>query len=54
MQYLEENLGASPIKLSADEIAAIRQVAEESEIPGGRYSDAGMAGVLLDSPELPK
>ncbi|KAF8147784.1 Aldo keto reductase [Mycena galopus ATCC 62051] len=52
--YLEENLGASAIKLSAEEIASVRQVAEESEIPGGRYGDAGMAIVFLDSPELSK
>jgi hypothetical protein len=47
-------MGASAIKLSPDEIAAVRKIAEESEIPGGRYNDARMAGLLLDSPELPK
>ncbi|KAF7361346.1 Aldo-keto reductase [Mycena sanguinolenta] len=55
-QYLEENIGASAIKLSAEEIAAVRQIAKatDTEIPGGRYSDMGMSIVLLDSPELPK
>ncbi|KAJ7207937.1 NADP-dependent oxidoreductase domain-containing protein [Mycena pura] len=54
IKYLEENVGASQIKLSAEEIAAVRQIAEESEIPGSRYNAARMAGLLLDSPELPK
>jgi len=54
IKYLEENAGASQIKLSAAEIAAVRQIAEESEIPGSRYSAARMTGLLLDSPELPK
>ncbi|KAJ6632596.1 NADP-dependent oxidoreductase domain-containing protein [Mycena sp. CBHHK59/15] len=54
IKYLEENLGAAAIKLSAEDIAAVRQIAEASEIPGGRYDDARMAGLLLDSPELPK
>ncbi|KAJ7902798.1 NADP-dependent oxidoreductase domain-containing protein [Mycena olivaceomarginata] len=54
IKYLEENLGASAIKLNAEEIAAVRRIAEESEVPGGRYNDARMAGLLLDSPELPK
>jgi len=54
IKYLEENLGASAINLSTEEIAAVRQIAEESEIPGSRYDNARMAGLLLDSPELPK
>ncbi|KAF8147787.1 NADP-dependent oxidoreductase domain-containing protein [Mycena galopus ATCC 62051] len=54
IKYLEENLRASAIKLSAEEIASVRQIAEESEIPGSRYADARMAGLLLDSPELSK
>ncbi|KAJ7186833.1 NADP-dependent oxidoreductase domain-containing protein [Mycena filopes] len=54
IKYLEENLGASKIKLSKEEIAAVRKIAEESEVPGGRYNDARMAGLLLDSPELSK
>ncbi|KAJ7485202.1 NADP-dependent oxidoreductase domain-containing protein [Mycena galericulata] len=54
IKYLQENLAAASLKLSADEIAAVRRIAEESEIPGGRYNEARMAGLLLDSPELPK
>ncbi|KAJ7123426.1 NADP-dependent oxidoreductase domain-containing protein [Mycena epipterygia] len=56
IKYLEENLGASAVKLSAQEITAVRQLAEKSasDIPGTRYSAAIMTRVLLDSPELPK
>jgi len=52
IKYLEENLGASAIKLSTEEVAAVRRIAEESEIPGGRSNR--MAALLVDSPELPK
>ncbi|KAJ6510521.1 NADP-dependent oxidoreductase domain-containing protein [Mycena sanguinolenta] len=56
VEYLEENIGASAVKLSAEEIAAVRLIAEatNAEIPGGRYSDMGMSIVLADTPELPK
>ncbi|KAJ6588999.1 NADP-dependent oxidoreductase domain-containing protein [Mycena capillaripes] len=54
IKYLEENLGAAAIKLTKEEIAAVRKIAEESEIPGTRYAEARMAGLLIDSPELPK
>ncbi|KAJ6602385.1 NADP-dependent oxidoreductase domain-containing protein [Mycena vulgaris] len=54
IKYLQENMSAAAIKLSTEEIAAVRQIAEESEIPGSRYNEARMAGLLLDSPELPK
>ncbi|KAK0200332.1 NADP-dependent oxidoreductase domain-containing protein [Desarmillaria ectypa] len=54
IKYLEENLGAAKVKLSQEEIAAIRKLAEESDIPGTRYSAAGMASVLQATPELSK
>ncbi|KAJ7097433.1 NADP-dependent oxidoreductase domain-containing protein [Mycena epipterygia] len=56
VKYLEENLGASAVKLSPEEIITVRQLAEKSagDVPGTRYSAAGMMRVLLDSPELPK
>ncbi|KAJ7080948.1 NADP-dependent oxidoreductase domain-containing protein [Mycena belliarum] len=54
IKYLQENIGAAKIKLSADEVAAVRKIAEESEVPGERYPEFVMAGLLLDSPELPK
>ncbi|KAF8146889.1 NADP-dependent oxidoreductase domain-containing protein [Mycena galopus ATCC 62051] len=52
IKYLEENLGASAVKLTTEDIAAVRQIAEASEIPGDR--SARMGAMLIDSPELPK
>ncbi|KAJ7473292.1 NADP-dependent oxidoreductase domain-containing protein [Mycena latifolia] len=54
IKYLQENMGASALRLTPEEIAAVRKIAEESEIPGGRYADNRMGMLLLDSPELPK
>ncbi|KAJ7119570.1 NADP-dependent oxidoreductase domain-containing protein [Mycena epipterygia] len=56
IKYLEENLGATGVKLSPEEITAVRELAEEtaSKVPGNRYADDRMAKLLLDSPELPK
>ncbi|KAG7440146.1 Aldo/keto reductase [Guyanagaster necrorhizus] len=54
IRYLEENLGAAKVKLSQEEVAAIRILAEESDIPGERYSAAGMGTVLQQTPELSK
>jgi len=54
IKYLKENLGGSSVKLSADEIAEVRKIAEASEegIPGTRYEGNRMQMVLIDSPEL--
>jgi len=52
IKYLEENLGASAVKLSTEDISAVRQIAEASEIPGDR--NARMGTMLIDSVELPK
>ena len=40
-QYLEENLAAAQIKLPEQDIAAVRKVAEKSNVvaPGMRYPD---------------
>ncbi|SJL06546.1 related to pyridoxine 4-dehydrogenase [Armillaria ostoyae] len=54
IKYLEENLGAAKVKLSQEEVTAIRKLAEESDIPGERYAAAGMAAVLQGTPELSK
>lgn len=40
IKYLEENLGALDVKLSAEELAIIRQQIEKVEIVGERYSAA--------------
>lgn len=52
-QYLKENMGASAVKLTPEDIAAIRKIAEESEIPGDRYPEIMLAHVLVHTPPLP-
>ncbi|ESK95457.1 aldo-keto reductase [Moniliophthora roreri MCA 2997] len=54
VKYLEENMGAASVKLSAEEIAAIRKISEESNIPGDRYGPNSMQHVLKQSPPLQK
>ncbi|KAK0234588.1 NADP-dependent oxidoreductase domain-containing protein [Armillaria nabsnona] len=54
IKYLEENLGAAKVKLSQEEIAAIRKLSEESNIPGERYGAGAMEFVLQGTPELSK
>ncbi|KAK0187252.1 NADP-dependent oxidoreductase domain-containing protein [Armillaria mellea] len=46
IKYLEENFQG--------EIAAIRKLSEESDIPGGRYGAGAMEFVLQETPELSK
>jgi aryl-alcohol dehydrogenase-like predicted oxidoreductase len=40
IKYLEENLGAANVALTKDEEADIRKAIDETEVIGGRYSDA--------------
>lgn len=40
IKYLEENLGAANVALTKDEEAEIRRAIDETEVIGGRYSDA--------------
>ncbi|KAK7459576.1 Aldo-keto reductase str7 [Stygiomarasmius scandens] len=55
VKYIEENAGAANVKLSAEEIASIRAIAEEAnKIPGTRYNEAGMQMVSVTSPPLQK
>lgn len=37
IKYLEENVKAVDVKLTADEVAEVRRLAEGTEIPGNRY-----------------
>ncbi|KAK0447806.1 NADP-dependent oxidoreductase domain-containing protein [Desarmillaria tabescens] len=53
-KYVEENAGAAKVRLSSEDVAAVRKIAEESDIPGTRYDEAGMNMVLVSTPELPK
>ncbi|KAK7460545.1 Aldo-keto reductase str7 [Stygiomarasmius scandens] len=54
-KYIEENAGAAKVKLSQEEIDAIRKIAEEAnKIPGDRYGPNSMQHVLISSPPLQK
>ena len=50
IKYLEENLGALKIKLTADENAEIRKAVENAEVHGGRYPEAMMSSLFADTP----
>ena len=50
-QYLEDNLGAFNFKLSPNDVAELRKIAENATL-GDRYAPIGMASVLLDTPPL--
>ncbi|KAE9396636.1 Aldo/keto reductase [Gymnopus androsaceus JB14] len=52
VKYLKENMGGAAVKLTPEEVAAIRKIAEESEIPGERYPEAALATVMVDTPPL--
>ncbi|KAK0234603.1 NADP-dependent oxidoreductase domain-containing protein [Armillaria nabsnona] len=54
IKYLDENLGAAKVQLSQEDIAAVRKLAEESDVSGTRYPEAAMALVLQGTPELSK
>ena len=43
MQYLKENVGASKVKLSPEEVATVRKIAEAGDLPGTRYQEGVMA-----------
>ncbi len=44
-QYLEENVGASAVELTAADLAAIDAIAPQGVAAGERYPDAGMTSV---------
>ncbi|KAJ3994863.1 NADP-dependent oxidoreductase domain-containing protein [Lentinula boryana] len=54
IKYVEENMGAADVKLSPEEINAVRKIAEESDIPGTRYAEKQMQTVLVNTPPLSK
>jgi hypothetical protein len=55
LQYLEENIKASSLKLSAEEIQELRDIATEAnEMPGDRYGLGMQESLFLDTPPLPK
>jgi hypothetical protein len=55
IQYLEENIQASSIKLSTEEILELRALAVEGHAIGGdRYGLGMQESLFLDTPPLPK
>ncbi|MBA3308580.1 MAG: aldo/keto reductase, partial [Nocardioidaceae bacterium] len=45
--YLEENVGASDVELSAEDLAAIESVAPRGAAAGQRYDESGLAAVNI-------
>ncbi|KAJ7167099.1 NADP-dependent oxidoreductase domain-containing protein [Mycena filopes] len=52
VKYLHENAAASTVKLSAEEVAEVRRVAEAAGIPGDRYGAGFIDMTYVDSPPL--
>ncbi|THU95956.1 Aldo/keto reductase [Dendrothele bispora CBS 962.96] len=52
IKYHNENMGAASVKLSPEEIAQIRKIAEESEVPGDRYPPGQQEKVRVESVAL--
>ena len=52
-QYLDENLGAIAVKLTPEDLAAVRKVAEDADTShGDRYPPAFMQVHFADTPAL--
>ncbi|KAJ6789045.1 hypothetical protein PWT90_08416 [Aphanocladium album] len=51
VKYLEDNINAVNVKLTADEIAELRKYAEATDLPGERYP-AGFGSIFRDSVPL--
>ncbi|KAG8680229.1 hypothetical protein FRC09_018383 [Ceratobasidium sp. 395] len=54
VKYAEENIGALKVKLTPEDIEAIRQTITETELTGDQYPAGHMAILYGDTPELPK
>jgi len=54
IKYVKENMGAAEVKLSEDEIKAVRKISEEGDLPGTRYPLVDMQFVLVNTPPLQK
>ncbi|KAK7043898.1 Aldo-keto reductase str7 [Paramarasmius palmivorus] len=52
IKYLQENVGAANVKLTPEEVAQVRKVAEAAEIPGDRYGAGWNEMTYVDSPPL--
>ncbi|CAE6412087.1 unnamed protein product [Rhizoctonia solani] len=54
VKYAEENIGALKVKLTPEDIKAIRQAIVETELTGDQYPTAYMGAIYGDTPELAK
>ncbi|KAG8711929.1 hypothetical protein FRC11_001429, partial [Ceratobasidium sp. 423] len=52
--YAEENISALRVKLTSEDIKAIRQAIVETELTGDQYPAGYMQALYGDTPELPK
>lgn len=51
-KYLEENIGALAVKLTAEEVEQIRTEIEKVEVAGDRYPPSFQSYSFGDTPEL--
>ena len=54
VKYLEENMGALDVKLTAEEVTDIRTLIESAEVHGGRYNEQMIGLCFRDTPPLGK
>lgn len=54
IKYLEENVGACRVSLTAEEDVRIRRAIEDAEVVGTRVAEHLMADLLMDTPPLSK
>lgn len=54
VKFLEENLRAFEVRLSAGEVEEIRGLVEGAEVHGGRYPEGMAAALFRDSPPVGK
>lgn len=52
IKYLEENVAASHIQLTVEEVAAIREAIEKTEVVGTRVAAHLMGDLIVDTPPL--
>ncbi|KAI9829120.1 MAG: hypothetical protein M1832_000143 [Thelocarpon impressellum] len=52
VKYLEENVGAAGVKLTAEEVQQIRKAVEDVDVHGDRYDPAMQATLFADTPPL--
>ena len=49
---MKENLGAYEVKLSVEDVAEVRRLANEATVPGDRYPAHTLYTLFADTPPL--